>query len=67
MEGTEGLFLILGFVLRIIGAVVCSNKARLLNRNASGWGVFGFFIPIIAMIWVHCLKPKMLWGSEKDN
>jgi hypothetical protein len=54
MEG--GIFLVL-FVLRIVGAYVCSNTARELNRSSGGWGFFGFVSPIIAMIWINCLKP----------
>jgi hypothetical protein len=65
MEGSEGVFVIIGLVLRIIGAVVCSNKAKELNRSTTGWGFFGFFIPIIAMIWVHCIKPKISWDKDQ--
>ena len=63
MEG--GIFLIL-FVLRIIGAFVCSSKAKELNRSSGGWGFFGFISPIIAMIWIHCLKPITNWDSNID-
>lgn len=53
-------------VLRIIGAIVCSSKAKALNRNTFGWGFFGFAMPIIAMIWVHCMKPKMIWDNKNE-
>jgi hypothetical protein len=59
----EGIYIIL-FILRIVGAVVCSNKAKELNRSTGGWGFFGFVSPIIAMIWVHCMKPITLWEKN---
>ncbi len=55
---------IIQLILRIVGVVVCSNKAIELNRNATGWGFFGFFFPIIAMIWVNCIKPLTAWDKE---
>ncbi len=61
MEG--GVFLIL-FILRIVGAIVCSNKAKELNRSSVGWGFFGFVSPIIAMIWINCLKPITKWDKN---
>lgn len=62
----EGGVIIFQLVLRIIGAVVCSNRAKDLNRSTSGWGFFGFVLPIIAMIWIYCLKPKMEWDNNVD-
>jgi hypothetical protein len=61
----EGVVLIVQLLLRIIGAGVCSSKASKLNRNTGGWGFFGFLSPIIAMIWIHCLKPKTDWVKEE--
>jgi hypothetical protein len=61
------VFLIFSLILRIIGAVVCSNKAKDLNRSTGGWGFFGFMMPIIAMIWVHCMKPNVVWDSNVDT
>ncbi len=63
-QGAGAFFIFLNLVLRIVGAVVCSNKAKELNRDTGGWGVFGFIMPIIAMIWVYCMKPK---GSPNSN
>ena len=54
-------------ILRIVGIFVCSGKARSLNRNSGGWGAFGFFSPIVAMIWIHCMKPITKWDLENDN
>ena len=59
--------LIVQIGLRILGAVVCSNKATSLNRNAAGWGVFGFIMPIVAMIWVQFMKPHVDWERSNDN
>lgn len=64
MDEVNGFVAVFGLVLRIIGALVCSSKAKDLNRNSTGWGVFGFFMPIIAMIWVYCMKPKMIWTDD---
>lgn len=63
---SQGIIMILGFVLRIVGAIVCSNKAKELNRNTGGWGFFGFIMPIIAMIWIHFMKPVMVWDENAD-
>ena len=49
--------MILGLALRIIGLVVCSKKATELNSSKIGWGIFGLFMPIIAMIWIQFMKP----------
>ena len=51
-----GIYLVL-FVLRIVGVYVCVATAKELNRCSRGWGIFGFLSPIIAMIWINCLKP----------
>lgn len=64
MEDGRAIFMILGLVLRIVGAVVCSNKAKELNRSTGGWGFFGFISPIIAMIWIQFMKPVMVWDSN---
>lgn len=63
----QGVFVILGLVLRIVGTIVCVNKAKELNRNQGSWGFFGFVLPIIAMIWVHCIKPRVKWEENKTS
>lgn len=60
----EGGVVLIVFVLRIIGIFVCSSKAKELNRSSAGWGFFGFISPIIAMIWIHCLKPITIWDKN---
>jgi hypothetical protein len=62
--GTSAILGLIQLALRIIGTAVCANKAVDLNRNAMGWGFFGFFFPIIAMIWVHSIKPIIIWDKE---
>ncbi len=66
MADGRAIFMILGLVLRIVGAVVCSNKAKELNRSTGGWGFFGFISPIVAMIWIQFMKPIMVWDSNVD-
>jgi hypothetical protein len=61
-----GVLLIIQLVLRIVGVVVCSNKAKELNRSTGGWGFFGFISPLIAMIWIYCLKPITNWDTNID-
>lgn len=65
--GAQPAFLIISLILRIVGAIVCSNKAKELNRSTGGWGFFGFLMPIVAMIWVHCMKPNVVWDNNVDN
>jgi hypothetical protein len=61
----EGIVIIqLG--LRIIGLLVCVNKAKELNRSTGGWGFFGFASPILAMIWIHFMKPVTDWDTTID-
>jgi hypothetical protein len=52
-----GLQIIL-FIVRIFITIYCVNKAGELNRSKGGWGVFGFFLPIVAIIWIQFMKPK---------
>jgi len=66
MDDGRAVFMILGFILRIVGAVVCSNKAKKLNRSTGVWGFFGFISPIIAMIWIQFMKPIMVWENNVD-
>ena len=36
MQSEAGVFFV-QFILRVIGAVVCYNKANDLNRSSGGW------------------------------
>ena len=53
----NGSLALVQIALRVIGIIVCVNKARSLKRNALGWGAFGFLLPIVAMVAVYCMKP----------
>jgi len=63
---SQGVFAIIGIALRIIGAFYCSSRAKELNRSSGGWVFFGFIMPIIAIIWIQFMKPKMVW-DESDK
>ena len=58
-----GVALIIGFLIRLLGAYVCSSKATSLNRNSSLWGALGFISPILFMIWIQFMKPKIKWDK----
>jgi hypothetical protein len=45
------------FLLRIGITIFCVDKARSLNRSQIGWGIFGFVLSIVALIWILFLKP----------
>jgi len=64
-EETILMVRILGFIIRIIVTVYCVNKASRLNRSQFGWGLFAFFIPIVAIIWIQFMKPNISW--DRDN
>jgi hypothetical protein len=66
-SGIRGMFMILGLILRVIGLFYCKDKAKELNRSEGGWALFGFLSPILAMIWISCLKPVMKWEQEKKK
>lgn len=59
--------LIFQLLIRLVGIIVCVNRAKELNRSQGGWGFFGFLIPVVAMIWVYCLKPKVNWENHSNN
>lgn len=64
MESDYALIQIILFLLRIVITIYCVSKAKELNRSQFGWGVFAFFIPILAVIWIQFMKPRMQWESE---
>lgn len=65
-DGEPGL-MILVLLLRLAGIIVCVNKAKELNRSQGGWGFFGFCMPIVAMIWIHYMKPKVKWEDQSNR
>jgi hypothetical protein len=60
----DGVIVVLIIILRVVGLLVCVNKAKELNRSQGGWGFFGFVSPILAMIWIHFMKPIMKWDEN---
>jgi uncharacterized membrane protein len=63
MEGIQ----ILVAILRIVAIVYCAGKASALNRSSWGWGIFGLFFPILAMIVIQFVKPIMVWEDGTRN
>ena len=58
-----GLALFL-MALRIGITIYCVNRAAALNRDKTSWGLFGFFLPLLAAIWISCLNPNRVWDSN---
>ena len=57
-DSSYAAFVIARFIIGIIIAIICAKNAARLNRNKFGWGVFGYFMPLLAIIWLQFLKPK---------
>ena len=66
-SGAQMIIPLLLLIFRIIAIVVCVNKAKELNRSSSNWGLFAFFMPLVALIVVHCVKSKVVWDNNVDN
>ncbi len=49
--------LLFRLAIRIIAIISCVMKAKKLNRSQFGWALFGFLIPIVAIIWIQFMKP----------
>jgi hypothetical protein len=61
----EIIFSIICYLLLRIGAIlICVYKAKSLNRGAGRWGLFGFCLPIPAIIWIQFMKPIMKWDEN---
>ncbi len=45
-------------IFEIGAAIYCFTRAQELNRNKWGWGVFGFILPIVAVILIQFMKHK---------
>jgi len=48
---------IISLIIWLVIIVYCVNKARDLNRDKFGWGLFAFLLPIIALIWIQFVDP----------
>lgn len=65
-EGDAIILQLFLLAIRIMITVYCVNKAKKLNRSEFGWGIFGFFFPIIALIWIQFMKPRMQWEQNPE-
>ncbi len=65
-EGDAIILQLFLLAIRILITVYCVNKAKQLNRSEFGWGIFGFFFPIIALIWIQFMKPRMQWEQNPE-
>ena len=57
MIGPAQIFVIL-ILIKVLSIVFCVNRAKKLNRDKLGWGIFAFFLDIIAVIVMLFMKPK---------
>jgi hypothetical protein len=64
MENLLSNLVLLLLVLRVIGIYVCTKKAKDLNRSQGRWGFFAFVVPIIAIIWIYCMTPLIIWNKN---
>jgi len=61
---TYAIVQVILFIVRIIITIYCVNKAKSIGKSAGGWGVFAFFLPIIALISIQFVKPNILKQNE---
>lgn len=65
-ESVRAIVAIILFVLRIAITVWVVNIATRQNRNSTGWGLFAFFFPSVALIVIGLLK-KLRLKIELDD
>jgi hypothetical protein len=63
ISGLNGLLMI----LRIGITIYCLKRAKALGRDKWGWGVFAFFVPLIAFIAIQFMKPRLVWYNHPAN
>jgi hypothetical protein len=63
ISGLNGLLMI----LRIGITIYCVKRAKALGRDKWGWGVFAFFVPLIAFIAIQFMKPRLVWYNHPAN
>jgi hypothetical protein len=55
-------------IVRIIIILYCLKRAKELGKNQVAWGLFAFFIPIVALIAIQFSKPQVIVSaSEIDD
>jgi len=65
--GVLSLVIFIGIILRLVGVIVCNEKAEKLNRSTVNWGIFGFFMPILAMIIISFLPANVDFIERKEK
>jgi hypothetical protein len=55
--GVTEILLFLGTIISIVVSIYCVKKAEKLNRSRFGWALFGFCLPLIAIIVMQFMKP----------
>ena len=66
IDNMEALIPFIGLILRIWITVYCVRRAERLNRSQFGWGIFAFFIPLVAVIWIQFMKPIIDWENPES-
>jgi hypothetical protein len=51
------ILLFISTILSIVVSIYCVKKAGNLNRSKFGWALFGFCVPIVALIVIQFMKP----------
>jgi hypothetical protein len=62
-SGLNGLLMI----LRIGITIYCVKRAKALGRDKWVWGVFAFFVPLIAFIAIQFMKPRLVCYNYPTN
>lgn len=62
-EGSLAIIQIISLCLRIFIVIWCVNVAKELNRSKAAWGLFAFFLPSIALIFIG-LKKRLSYSPE---
>jgi hypothetical protein len=62
-SGLNGLLMI----LRIGITIYCVKRAKTLGWDKWGWGVFAFFVPLIAFIAIQFIRPRVVWYNYPSN
>lgn len=61
------LYIILAVVARFHAPEYCSIKAKELNRDENIWGFWGVLFPLVAVLLLHNLSPKIIWEEKKKT
>jgi len=56
---------LLAVAFRIFAINYCIKKARKLNRNVTGWAIFAFLIPLVAIIFINNVSP--IYGQRQQH